>query len=165
MSLTTRIPLGFDTLYALARDLSIPVDKLALNRAIELADGDGADEADVIFHDSRSLADAGEETLDFNGGSLTDPLGNPLTMAKLKVLYLKNTSTEATLLIGGAATTPVGLFADPADVLKLPPGGVFLFTAPDVNGLAVSTNKNLKLAHDGTGTSALVYEIIAIGVD
>jgi hypothetical protein len=107
----------------------------------------------------------GRETLDLYGGTLLDGLKNTLTMEKLKVLFLKNTSADASLLIGGATTTPVDLFADVADVFKQRPGGVFLTTAPDANGILLTTNKNLKLAHDGTGTGNLIYEIIAIGVD
>jgi len=40
-----------------------------------------------------------------------------------------------------------------------------LWTAPDATGLDVTTNKNLKLEHDGTGSDDLVYRIVLIGVD
>jgi len=49
--------------------------------------------------------------------------------------------------------------------MKLPPGGKFLWTAPNADGLTITTNKNLKLAHDGTGSSTLTYNIVAIGID
>ncbi|MEN6424018.1 MAG: hypothetical protein ABFE13_01545 [Phycisphaerales bacterium] len=165
MSLTAKIVLGFDAVCQAVQSLSNLADRLSINRALELTDGTGANQANVLFHDERTLADGADETLDLYGGSLLDALKNVLTMEKLKVLFLRNTSVEASLLIGGAATMPLDLFADAADVFKQRPGGVFLTTAPDANGIALTTNKNLKLAHDGTGTSALVYEIIAIGVD
>jgi len=166
MSLTTRIALGFDLLYQATTDLGTPQDRVTLNRLIELANGIGANQANMVFRGSRSLADGADETLDlYSSGTLLDPLRYALTMEKLKVLYIKNTSTEANLLIGGAETTPVLLFDDPTDIFKLRPGGIFLTTAPDADGIDLTTNKDLKLAHDGTGTSDLAYEIIAIGVD
>jgi hypothetical protein len=165
MSLTARIVLGFDAVCQAVQNLSNLVDRLSLNRALDLTNGTGANQANVLYHDERTLADGAEETLDLYGGTLLDGLKNALTMEKLKVLFLKNTSTDASLLIGGATTTPIDLFVDAADVFKQRAGGVFLTTAPDANGIALTTNKNLKLAHDGTGTSPLVYEIIAIGVD
>jgi len=165
MSLTVKVVLGFDAVCQAVQNLSNLADRLSINRALELPNGTGANQANVLYHGQRTLADAADETLDLYGGTLLDSLKNALTMEKLKVLFLKNTSVEASLLIGGAGTTPVDLFADPADAFKLRPGGVFLTTAPDANGILLTTNKNLKLAHDGTGTSNLVYEIIAIGVD
>jgi hypothetical protein len=165
MSLTAKIVLGFDAVCQAVQNLSTLADRLSINRALELTNGTGANQANVLFHDQRTLADAADETLDLYGGALQDALKNTLTMEKLKVLFLRNTSAEASLLIGGAGTTPIDLFADAAGVFKQRPGGVFLTTAPDANGIVLTTNKNLKLAHDGTGTSPLVYEIIAIGVD
>lgn len=166
MALTTSITLNIATTYTGDPDLSTLKDRLSQNYNISLSDGDGADEADVIFHDTRTLADAATETLDlYASGALLDPLNVALTMETLKVLFLYNKSTDASLLVGGGAALDMGILADTSDVLTIPPGGKFLWTAPDATGLDITTNKNLKLEHDGTGTSTLTYDIIAIGVD
>jgi hypothetical protein len=165
-SLTTRISLGFTATYTVTGDLADSVSAMNLSRTIDLTSGTGASQANLIFHDSRPLADGANETLDlYASGTLLDPVGNALTMAALKALYLKNTSADATLLVGGAASVALTLFSDTTDILKIPPGGIFLWTCPSAAGLDLSTNKNLKLAHDGTGSSTLTYEIIAIGED
>lgn len=166
MALSTKVTLAFDCDYTVSLNLSTPRDPLSQDRSIHLTSGTGADQADTIYHAERTLADAANETLDlYASGSLTTPLGTALTLETLKLLYIKNTSSDASLKVGGAAATPVDLFADSSDILTLPPGGVFLFTAPNATGVDLTTNKNLKLEHDGTGSDDLVYEIIAIGVD
>jgi len=165
-ALSTSVTLNFAATFTGSPDLSTLTDKLALNRNISLTSGSGANQADMIFHDQRTLADGATETLDlYASGSLLDPLGSALTIETLKLLYLYNESSDATLQVGGGASLDIGILADTSDILEIPPGGKFLWTGPDATGLDITTNKNLKLTHDGTGTSSLTYEIIAIGVD
>jgi hypothetical protein len=59
----------------------------------------------------------------------------------------------------------VGIFSDVSDILTLAPGGVLLLTWPDATGLDITTNKDLNVLHDGTGTANVTYEVVAIGVD
>ena len=88
-----------------------------------------------------------------------------MTIERRKVLYSKNKSSAANLEIGGAASTDIRLFKATGDILTLPPGGEFLFSAPLASGVDTTTNSDLKMTHDGTGTSSLDYEIIVVGVD
>jgi len=148
-----------------SEELSRLVDYLALSRGKTFSEGEGANQIDMVFHDQRDLDDGANETLDFHDGSLTNKVGISITMDKLKALYIKNGSTEASLIVGGAAATQVGLFADASDKLVLPPGGEFAFIAPGASGVDISTNSDLKLEHDGTGSSSLTYDIIVFGVD
>lgn len=164
MALTANFALNINWSLSKSLDLSEPKDSKALSRGPSFTNGTGANQADAIWHDKRTLGDGANETLDL--ASQTDGLGTAITISKLKALYIKNKSSDANLKIGAAAATPVALFADAAsDILLLPPGGEFLFTAPNATGLDISTNSNLKLEHDGTGESSLDYEIIAAGVD
>ncbi len=134
-------------------------------RGVSFTDGALANQADTLWQDSRTLADAASETLDFQDGTLTDSFGNAVTMDIVKAIYIKNNSSDATLLIGAAAGNQLGLFSDGAsDKLKLPPDGEFLFICPDLTGLDTTTNADLKLEHDGTGSSTLTYDIIVVGV-
>lgn len=164
-TLTARIALGFTTNYSQTSGLGTAANNLAVSRLIEFADGTGADQANTIYHASRTLAVDANEVLDlYASGTLEDPLGNALTLEEMKLLYLYNTSADATLLVFGG-TTPVGVCSDSSDIVELPPGGKFLWTAPASGGIDITTNKNLKLEHNGTGSSTLTYEIIVLGVD
>ena len=165
MSLTAKLNLLLNIEHTKAMDLNTLRDAMNLTRGVSLANGSGANQADAVFHDTRTLADAATETLDVHDGTLVNAFGDTLTLTKLKAIYIKNNSADANLLIGGAVATQLGLFNDVSDVLKLPPGGDFFMTAPGSAGIDVSTNSDLKIAHDGTGMSSLTYDIIIVGVD
>ena len=146
-------------------DLTELRDALAITRGVAFANGTGANQVNTVWHDRRTLADGANETLDVNNGTLADAFGDTVVLKKLKLLYLKNNSADANLLVGGAAATQLGLFADTNDILKLRPSGVFIFIAPDINAVDVSANPDLKIAHDGSGSSSLTYDIILLGVE
>ena len=145
-------------------ELSTLTDVLSQTYNATFAKGTGANQADSVFHDQRTLADGANETLDFTDSSLTDKLGEVINLSKLKALAIKNGSSEADLIIGGAASNQLPIFADGTDKLNLPPGGRFIFISPDANGVDVSTNAKIKFEHDGTGSDPLVYDISVVGV-
>lgn len=163
-ALSSKVILTIQTQYTGTSDLGSTINTLSLDRAITLTSGDGASEADVIFHDERTLADDANEVLDFHAGTLSDPLGAALTMDIIKVLYIKNTSTTTDLKIGGG-TDPIPLFANATDILSIKPGGTFLYSAPDATGLSAIDGNDLNILHGGGGTADVEYEIIVIGVD
>ena len=165
MALTAKMILDINIAYTSAKDLATASHQISLPRGLTLTNGTGANKGDVCFDDSRTLADGANETIDLHDGTLTDSLGNAVTFDILRGIYVKNNSSDASLYIGGAAATQLGLFADTSDKLKLPPGGEFLFTAPDATGVDVTTNADLKFEHDGTGSSTLTYDIIVLGED
>src|SRR5690242_5474997 len=59
-----------------------------LTDILSLTDGTGANQADRVFSDQRTLSASANEDLDF-AGSLTDAYGQTITMAKLKALVVK----------------------------------------------------------------------------
>lgn len=165
MSLEAKLNLLIALTNTKALDLSTVRDAVNLTRGVSLTAGTGANQADALFHDNRTLADAANETLDLHDGSLFNEFGDTVTFNILKALYIKNNSLDANLIIGAAATVQLGILVGATDTLKIPPGGEFLFTAPGSAGVNTVTNSKLKIAHDGTGTSNLTYDIIIVGVD
>lgn len=164
-ALTSKVIFTIQTQYTGSAGLGTSTETLNLDYGISLTSGTGANQADVVYSASRSLADDANEVLDFYAsGTLTDAFGTALTIETLKLLIVSNTSTDASLLIGGGAVA-VTLFDDITDIVTIPPGGKFMISAPDATGVDITTNKDLNLLHGGQGTSALVYKIIAIGVD
>lgn len=165
MDLTFGLTLKFNSLASLPLDLSTPSDNLVIDRSISFADGVAADQANIIWHDERTLGDAAVDTLELYTGSLTDPFGTLLTMTVLKLLYIYNTSTTNSLTIGPSATG-IGIFgAIASDILLIKPLGTFLWVAPNVTGLLLTTNEQLILTHDSTDATDLTYEIVAVGLD
>ena len=162
MSFSAKINIVFDILN---KQLDWVKDQVNATRGLTFQDGTGANQADTLWRDERTLADGASEELDLNDGSLTDAFGDAVTIDTLKAIYIKNNSSDANLLVGGAAANAIELFADSTDIKKVRPGGDFLDISPDINGIDLTTNPKLKIAHDGTGTSSLTYDIIVVGVD
>jgi len=128
--------------------------------------GTAAGAVNVIYADSVTLADGANTTLDlYASGSLLDIFKQALTMEALKFLYIKNNSDDATLKVFGGASNDIGIVADTSDIVEIPPGGDLCWSDPSAAGLDITTNKNLKLEHDGTGESDMVVDVIAMGLD
>lgn len=110
---------------------------------LALSDGDGANQAQVIYSDSRTSG--GTDTLQLS--SLADTRdGASVTIAftAAKVLYVKNTHASNTITVTGAYTGSV------------PPGGILLAVNPTAAG---TTANSLFL----TSTAGTTYDIVIVG--
>jgi len=139
-------------------------DYLNQSRGVTFTEGEGAGQINQIFHDQRELADGANETLDFHDGSLTNKVQQAISMDKFKAIYVKNNSTDSTLIIGNAASNQLALFGAVTHTHVIRPGGDCLLTAPDADGIDCTTNAKLKFEHGGEGTSAPKYDLITAGV-
>ena len=140
-----------------------PKTVININESISWTFGTGANQANVIFQDSRSTDDTGE-TLDlFASGSLLDMYGNALTMANLKFLYVKNTHATLILELFGNTSLDLLILSGTTDALEIVPGGHFVWVGPTAAGIDMSTNKNLFVAATTAGT--ITYDVLAVGLD
>lgn len=145
-------------------DLSSVQDTLAKSvKTTFSSDETAAHEVDTVFHDKRTLATAANETLDLTA-SLTNAFGDLVTIFDLKLLYVRNTSTTDSLLVGGAASTQLPIFDDGSDKLLMPPQSHFVLVFEDENGLIVNSNDKLKMEHNAETASSLDYEIVMLGL-
>lgn len=128
--------------------------------------GTGANQVNIIYSDTVTLADGANSTIDlYASGTYLDIFNRDLTMEALKLLYIKNNSDDATLLVLGGVATDIGICSDTSDVIEVKPGGIFIWVDPSAAGLDITTNKNLKIEHDGTGSDTMDVDIIAMGLD
>ncbi len=155
-----------DLSYFLDVDLSEDLKAEFKIAASKWSYGTGANQVNCVFADKRTLADGANETLDlYASGSLLDVFKQALTMTALKFLYIKNNSSDATLQILGGSSNDIGICAATNDIIKIKPGGIFIWIDPSAAGLVITTNKNLKIEHDGTGSSTMDVDVIAMGLD
>lgn len=144
-------------------DLSTLQDKLDLSLAKTLENGVAADQADVVWHDQRTLGAGALETLDL-AGSLINAFGQTVTFAKIKGMVIANLSTGRILTIGGAASNPwLSRMGSGTDVFKIGPGGWDAWCEPAAAGFPVTpgTADQLKIANSAGG--ACDYKIWIIG--
>lgn len=129
--------------------------------------GTSANQVNIVYADTITLGDGGNDTLDLlASGTLLDVFGRVLTLDAIKMLYVKNTSTDSGLTIGGKVDNDLLIFTDTSDKVYIPSGGIFMWADPSAAGIDTTTNKNLYLLDDGTGAAGNKYiEVIAMGLD
>lgn len=130
-----------------------------------LSDGVGANQAKQAFTDTRTLAASGTENIDL-AGVLTNAFGTVLNFTKIKAIIITAAAGNTNdVHVGGHATAAFvnWVTAAPA-IVKVKPGGIFVLTAPDLNGFGVTagTGDLLTIANSGAGTP-VTYDIVLIG--
>lgn len=71
-----------------------PVNNFSLEKRHTLTTGQGDDDANILWHDRRTLN--GRELLQLDAQGLVDVFGSSLDFAAVKVLYIENLNTNAT---------------------------------------------------------------------
>lgn len=164
MTLDSRFTVAAECTLSSALDLATATVPLTLTERIRLASGTGADQADRIFHDRRTLAASASENLDL-AGALTDALGATLTFARIKaVIIAADAGNSNNVNVIREATNGVPLFLAAGDGIPVRPGGVFAWIAPDATAVAVTagTGDLLSVANSGAGTS-VTYDVVIVG--
>jgi hypothetical protein len=150
--------------------LSTVADAARLEYAVNLPDGDGAGEADALWHGEIELAAAAEEDLDLT--ALTMPMfGDTLNvaLAGVKAVMIINTATDEgeDLLVGGAgsgADAWAGPWNDDQDAKQIVPAASAALWVNRLAGWPVtggSTNV-LRIKNNGSGT--ITVRIVIAGV-
>lgn len=167
MPLTGSVAVTVNTNYTKALDLSIGSVPLLKDYTKSLQTGTGAGQADLIFHDTRTLAPSASEDLDL-AGVLADAFGTVLTFARLKYVIVAAADANANNVLVGAVVNGVASFLSPAasGLITLRPGAFFAVAAgaADAVGYAVvaATADLLHIANSGAGTS-VTYDVIIGG--
>ncbi|MFB0523915.1 MAG: hypothetical protein ACETVZ_00115 [Phycisphaerae bacterium] len=164
-NLTGRTSVVIDLKNIKALDLNEVLDELGIDSGIKWTFGTGANQANILFHDKRTIAQSASETLDlYASGSLKDAFGDALTMAAIKFLYIKNTSADLTVSVFGGGSLDLLIMGGTTDSEQLPPGSFMMWACPTAAGIVTTVNKNLKLAVSA-GTGSAIIEVVALGLD
>jgi hypothetical protein len=165
MSLTSRLSVGFTAKQTSAVDFGTADLPIQVARALSFADGSGANQANKLFTDRRTLAASGTEDIDL-AGVLTDPFGATITFAKIRAMIIAADEGNANnVVVGGAASNGfLGWVADATDKVIVGPGGLFVIAKPDLAGYTVTagTGDLLHVANSGAGTG-VTYDLVLLG--
>lgn len=145
-------------------DLGTPADLFTKRARTAFADGTGANAADRMFHDQRTIAASGTEDLDL-AGSLSSPFGATLTFVELRLVLVTAAATNTNnVRLSRPASNGVPLFLAASDGIDVPPGGTFLWACPADGKVTVTagTGDLLTVANSSSGT-AVTYDIVIIG--
>jgi hypothetical protein len=145
-------------------DLSTPVDAATLTAKVQLANGTGANSADLLFHDQRTLAASATEDLDL-AGVLASPFGATLTFVELRAILVKAASGNTNNVnVIRPASNGVPLFLAASDGIPVPPGGAFGWTCPADGKVAVAagTGDLITFTNSSSGTP-VTYDVFLVG--
>jgi hypothetical protein len=169
LALSGRVNVSLQLTATNAQDLTTPSDPLSIIKSRTITSGTGSDQADLLWHDERTLTNGATESLDLHGGTLSNSWG-AVTFDKVKGIAVFNYSMTDGIKIGGVASG-IGLFNATTDILILPAASatnkpsLFLIEAPAAAGINVVTNDEIKVAHGGTTTNTITYDIVVWGED
>ncbi len=147
-----------------AADLGENEFSLAFAADIPLLSGTGANQADRIFADKRTLAASASEDLDLSG-VLIDPLGVVLAFVKVKAILLRadRANVNEVVMGGASANQFLGPFGGATHTVAVSPGGAALFVAPGAGWLVTAGSADLlQIANSGGGTG-VSYDIVIVG--
>ncbi len=152
-------------------DLSTVTQAFNYTKNYNITNGTGADQANMIWADQRSISASSSETLDLYGG-LTNSFGTTINFTSLKgIIIVASSSNVNNVLVGGnAAGALAGLFTLSGDAaiedvqMVIPPGGMLALVNSNANGYAITntTADILQIANSSSGSS-VVYDIILLG--
>jgi hypothetical protein len=144
--------------------LSTVADRGSLTAKDDLAYGTGLNQADILWHDRRTLATEASEALDLTN-ALVDALGQTLTFSAIKGLLIQNRATEAghEILVGGGSQAWASWLGASGDVVRIGPAGVLLVWNPSAAGYAVSDGSADQLRIENPSDAEISYDILLLG--
>lgn len=166
MAFDARFTVGLAATLTNALDLTTVSAPLNMTKQINLFDGTGLNSANRIWHDERTIAASGTDDLDL-AGTLIDPFGATISLARVKGLLVSAATTNANNVVVGAGSNPlINWMTGTTPAVVVRPGGLLLVVAPDATGYAVTagTGDILRIANSGAGTS-VTYQIVVIGAN
>jgi hypothetical protein len=168
-AVTSLIEVSLQATHSEAYDLGTSTLKSTLAKVLKQltwSSGTGANAADRMFSDTRTLGPSAGEDLDL-AGSLVDAFGATMTFARIKLLWIyadsANNAANPVQLTRPAANG-VPLFLAAGDGISLNPGAGFLWFDPTATGVAVTaTTADLLHVTNGAGTNSVNYDVLIIG--
>lgn len=163
MALNTRVLLDLSSELTAAFDLASGSVPLALKRQFTWPSGTAADQADRIFHDTRTIVASGSDDLDL-AGVLTDAFGAVITFADVRLILVAAAAANTNNVIVGGDANALLFGGAAAHTVTVRPGGLMLLAARDATAYPVTptTGDILQVANSGAGTS-VTYDVVVIG--
>ena len=164
-TLTANVALDVLANYVDSADLNTMRGVLSLKVTDSLANGTAANQANLVWYDTRTLA-ATSEQIDLAGGE-REAFADVATFTNIRTLLIRNkqTTTGLTLTIGGGTTNPIStIFGSTATncTETIGPDG-WTHKHNPVDGFAVTGGSADTLKLDA-GTNTVVFDIIVIGI-
>lgn len=143
-------------------DISRTLRATPASYSLSLSDGTGANQAQVVWSDSRMIDASTVDSLNFQ--SLSDDRG-AVSFSAIKLLYLRNTHDSNPLTIQAGVNlanswTYLGWSDEAVGETYLQPGTALMLANGSASGMLVSSSDKMLYLQ---GTTNTTYEIVLIG--
>jgi hypothetical protein len=146
--------------FASDNDLSTVQQAINYAKAFNLTSGTGADQANMIFMDQRTIGGSADD-LDLYGG-LTNSFGTTINFSVVKgIIVYAASGNSGNVTLGGDGSAVVNWVGDASDTVVVKPGGLFALVDPSAGGYAVTNSSADVLQVAGTEND--IYDIILLG--
>jgi hypothetical protein len=148
----------------LTQDFASPTFALSKDYSWKLAtSGTGANQADLMFSDQRTLVQSANEDLDL-AGALTSPLGTTFVAVKCKALGIfAAAANPGNLTVGRGATNGFPWISAVSAGVVIPPGGGVWWFAPTAGITVVAGTGDLLNIAAAATTGSYVYDVHLLG--
>lgn len=160
MTLTAELRATLKATQTGANDFGGPTFKPTIDKILQFASGTGANQADILWADERTIAASSSEDLDL-AGVLADAFGATITAAELVAILVVADAANTNNVVLGDATSPIPLFGGTNPTFAVKPGGFFFIAAPGAAGqltVGAGSTDDLKVANSSSGSS-VTYKI------
>jgi hypothetical protein len=164
MALNAQILLSILAHESSSGDISQTLRATPATYSLALGNGTGANQAQVVWSDSRTVPAGGQDTIPLR--TLTDDRGS-VSFTAVKAMYIRNTSQSSIQLALGeslqeAWTSGPGYAVDGNNYgeTNIATGGCLFFSDPTAGGAVVPQNEDTIYIN---GSAGATYEIILIG--
>jgi hypothetical protein len=160
MTVSAEIRVIFGATQTGSNDFGGPTFDLMIDKIMQFTSGTGANQADIVWADERTLAASSSEDLDL-AGVLADAFGATVAAAEVVAILVIADAANTNNVVIGDATSPIPLFGGTNPTHAVKPGGVFFAAAPNAAGLltvGAGSTDDLKVANSSSGTG-VTYKI------
>ena len=164
MSLSAIVKLGIEASQSKNGDINTALSKTAIDESLQLLDGVGAGQSNQIWSDNSQLAASGIDSHDL-AGSLNDAFNVGITFTSITaIVVIADAGNGDNIEVGGNANAFAAFLGGATETVKIPPGGMFLITAPDATGFPVTASTADVLdVTNADGVAVANYTIVLIG--
>ena len=174
MALSTSLRVALDFSQSNSADFGPARFQGKVEKLLQFANGTGANQADLLFVDERSVAASTADPLDL-AGVLVNAFGATVNAAEIVAILVINAPVDplaaantSNLTIGAGTNPVVGYLGGTTPTVgPIKPGGMVLLCNPDATGLATVTAATadvLNIANGSGGTAKYQVAIIARSV-
>ena len=142
------------------------IDAHSRKISITLSDGNGVNQVQTLWHDSRSVADGGSDDLDLNGSTIQNVFGEDLDFIGLKAILITNLHATSIIGVFGVVNGLADVLTVVTTKLNVVPGGSLVLFAPTAAGYLVTpaTGDLLGISDETGGGGVVPYAITLAGI-